>query len=113
MTDTTSLNGPLSAEENGSELGEFVGDECASDAAGEVIHEIERSLLQEAIERLPERHRYVLVRRYGLDDWGPATLAELSGELKVSRERVRQLQREAEHKLKSRMLTTGGPRGCL
>ncbi len=113
VTDTTSLNGPSRADGDSSELGEFVGDERASDAAGEVIYDMETSFLQEAIERLPERHRYVLVRRYGLDDWGPVTLAELSGELKVSRQRVMQLQREAEHALKSRLLTTGGARGDL
>jgi len=67
----------------------------------------EATSLQEAIERLPERHRYVLVRRYGLDDREPATLAELYEELKVSRERIRQLQRAAEQSLKSRMLTGG------
>jgi RNA polymerase primary sigma factor len=57
--------------------------------------------LQAAIEGLPERHRHVLVRRYGLDDQKPATLAQLSDELKVSRERIRQLQREAERMLRS------------
>jgi RNA polymerase primary sigma factor len=113
MTKTTSLNCPLGAEGDGSELGDLVEDECAPDTAGEVIREMERSFLQEAIERLPERHRYVLVRRYGLGDRGPATFAELGGELMVSRERVRQLQREAEHMLKSLMLTTGGARGGL
>jgi len=50
----------------------------------------------ESVERLPERQRCVLVRRYGLDGKEPATLAELSEELGVSRERVRQLQRETE-----------------
>ncbi|HEX2109428.1 MAG TPA: sigma factor-like helix-turn-helix DNA-binding protein, partial [Rubrobacteraceae bacterium] len=34
-------------------------------------------------------------------DQKPATLAELSEELKVSRERVRQLQREAERMLRN------------
>ena len=111
MTVTTSLNTHLGTEEDGSELEEFVEDERSSDAAGEIIREIERSLLQEAIERLPEGHRYVLIRRYGLDERKPATLAALGEELTVSRERVRQLQRQAEHVLKSRMLTTGGARG--
>jgi len=92
MRDATSLNGPLGAEENGSELGEFVEDERASDAAGEVISDMEKSFLQDAIEQLPERHRYVLIRHYGIDDRGPSTLAVLSNELKVSRQRVRQLQ---------------------
>jgi RNA polymerase primary sigma factor len=106
MTEITSLNLPLGAEEDGSEVEEFVEDERVSDAAGEVVREIELSIFQEAIERLPERHRYVLVRRYGLDDRGPSPLAVLSNELEVSRERVRQIQREAEHLLRSRMLTT-------
>ncbi|MCA1730384.1 MAG: hypothetical protein LC751_13515 [Actinobacteria bacterium] len=57
--------------------------------------------LQGAIEGLPERYRHVLVRRYGLDDQKPATLADLSEELEVSRERVRQLQREAERMLRN------------
>jgi RNA polymerase primary sigma factor len=107
MTEITSLNVPLGAEEDGSEVEEFVEDERVSDAAGDVIREMELSIFQEAIERLPERHRYVLVRRYGLDDRGPSTLTVLSNELEVSRERVRQIQREAEHLLKRRMLRTG------
>jgi RNA polymerase primary sigma factor len=101
MPDADSLNRPLGSEEDGSELGELVEDEHASDTAGEVMHEMETEGLQAAIESLPERHRHVLVRRYGLDDQKPATLAELSEELKVSRERVRQLQREAERMLRN------------
>jgi RNA polymerase primary sigma factor len=101
MSDASSLNRPLGSEEDGSELGELVEDERASDTAGEVMREMETEGLQAAIERLPERHRYVLVRRYGLDDQKSATLAELSEELKVSRERVRQLQREAERMLRN------------
>jgi RNA polymerase primary sigma factor len=101
MPDASSLNQPLGSEEDASEIGEFVEDERASDTAGEVMREMETVQLGEAIEQLPERHRYVLVRRYGLDDRDVATLAELSDELKVSRERVRQLQREAERMLKN------------
>jgi len=101
MPDAGSLNRPLGSEEDGPELGELVEDERASDLAGEVMHEMETEGLQAAIEGLPERHRDVLVRRYGLDDQKPATLAQLSDELKVSRERIRQLQREAERMLRS------------
>ena len=101
MPDATGLNQPLGSEEGASELGELVEDERASDIAGEVLHEMETEGLQAAIESLPERHRHVLVRRYGLDDQKPATLAELSEELEVSRERVRQLQREAERMLRN------------
>ena len=101
MPDATSLNQPLSSEDAASELGDLLEDERASDTPGEVMREMESAGLAEAIGRLPERHRYVLVRRYGLDEHDSATLAELSDELSISRERVRQLQREAERMLAS------------
>ncbi|MDQ3912059.1 MAG: RNA polymerase sigma factor RpoD/SigA [Actinomycetota bacterium] len=101
MPDATSLNQPLSSEDTASELGDLLEDERASDTPGEVMRGMESAGLAEAIARLPERHRHVLIRRYGLDERDPATLAELSDELSISRERVRQLQREAERMLAS------------
>jgi RNA polymerase primary sigma factor len=60
---------------------------------------MEMEWLAEAVEKLPERHRYILVKRYGLGEEEAATLAQLSEELGISRERVRQVQREAERML--------------
>jgi RNA polymerase primary sigma factor len=100
MPDATSLNQPLSSEEGASEIGDFIEDKGASDTAGAVLREMETSGLAQAVERLPERHRHVLVRRYGLDDQKPATLAHLSEELGVSKERIRQLQHQAERMLR-------------
>ena len=100
MSDATSLDQPVSSEDTASQLGDFIEDERVSDTPDTVMREMETSQLKEAIERLPDRARYVLVRRYGLDDREPATLAELGDELDISRERVRQLQREAERILK-------------
>ncbi len=101
MSDATSLNQPLTSDEGSSELGEVVEDERASDTPGTVLSEMESSQLKEAIDRLPERLRYVLVRRYGLDGKNPVALSGLSDELEISRERVRQLQLRAERLLKS------------
>jgi RNA polymerase primary sigma factor len=98
---TTSLNQPLTSEEGSSELGEIIEDERSSDTPGTVVSEMETSELGEAVDCLPERYRYVLVRRYGLDDKDPATLADLSEELSLSRERIRQLQLKAVHMLRS------------
>jgi RNA polymerase primary sigma factor len=99
IPDATSLHQPLSSDEGSSERGDLIEDERVSDTPDTVMRKMETSQLKEAIERLPERHRYVLVRRYGLDDREPATLAEVGDELEISRERVRQLQREAERML--------------
>jgi len=99
MPDATSLNQTLSSDGDSSEVGELIEDERASEVAGTVIGEMEMNWLGEAVEKLPERHRNVLIKRYGLGDEQTATLAQLSEELGISRERVRQLQREAERML--------------
>src|ERR687893_640589 len=99
LWDASSLNQPLGSDAEASEVGEFIEDERASEVAGTVIGEMEIECLSDAVEGLPERHRYVLVRRYGLGDEETATLAQLSDELGISRERVRQVQREAERML--------------
>jgi RNA polymerase primary sigma factor len=70
-----------------------------------VIQEMENTQLKESMVRMSIRDRHILVRRYGLDEREPATLAELSNELGVTRERVRQLQRNAEHRLRGRLVS--------
>jgi RNA polymerase primary sigma factor len=99
MPDATSFNQPMGSDSNATEIGELIEDERASEVAGTVIGEMELDWLAEAVEMLPERHRYVLIKRYGLGDEETATLAQLSEELGISRERVRQVQREAERML--------------
>jgi RNA polymerase primary sigma factor len=99
LWDATSLNQPTGSDADATEVGELIEDERASEVAGTVIGEMETEWLSDAIEGLPERHRHVLVRRYGLGDRETETLAELSDELGISRERVRQMQREAERLL--------------
>jgi RNA polymerase primary sigma factor len=100
--DAASLSKLVSSQDGTSRLKDFILGETSCDVPDAVIEEKAAAWLREAIGRLPQKARYVLVRRYGLDDRDPATLAELAAELNLSRERVRQLQREAEFLLKSR-----------
>jgi RNA polymerase primary sigma factor len=109
MPDATSFNQPMSSDSDATEIGELIEDERASEVAGTVIGEMEMDWLAEAVEKLPERHRYVLIKRYGLDDEETATLAQLSEELGISRERVRQVQREAERMLASTITPSPRP----
>jgi RNA polymerase primary sigma factor len=101
LPDATSLDKPLGSGEDASELGNLVEDQASSDVSESVVRDLEVHWLGEAIWRLPERHRRVLIKRYGLDEEETATLAQLAEELGVSKERVRQLQREAEHMLRA------------
>jgi RNA polymerase nonessential primary-like sigma factor len=51
---------------------------------------------------LTEQQREVLMLRFGLVDGQPMTLAKIGDQLKISRERVRQIEREALSKLRKR-----------
>jgi RNA polymerase primary sigma factor len=101
IPDATSLDKPVSNGSEASSLEDFIVDETHLDIPDAVIEEMEATWLRAAIGRLPQKARYVLVRRYGLDDGDPPTLTELAAELGISRERVRQLQCEAEFLLKT------------
>jgi RNA polymerase primary sigma factor len=100
MHDATSLNQPVGSEKDALEIGELLEDEVGSDTPGEVARGLEVEELEAAIEGLPERYRRVLVRRYGLDGRASATLGEIGTELRVSKERVRHLQLQAEQAIR-------------
>ena len=63
-------------------------------------------MLAKALKELDERSRYVLKRRW-LDE-NKATLQELSDELKVSVERVRQIENASLKKVKELIIKANG-----
>lgn len=71
--------------------------------------EVDR-ILNRALRQLPPRERYILERRFGMRDGSELTLEAVSRILKLSKERVRQLEREALLKLR---LSLEGMRGQL
>jgi len=71
--------------------------------------EVDR-ILNKALRELPARERYILERRFGMRDGSELTLEAVSRILKLSKERVRQLEREALLKLR---LTLEGMRSQL
>jgi RNA polymerase primary sigma factor len=65
-----------------------------------------RDCIRTLLATLPERERYVVERRYGLDGEGCASLAEIGLSIGITRERVRQIQSSALRRLRSRALDT-------
>ena len=59
-----------------------------------------KSRLGGILDTLEMRERQVIAFRYGLGDDNPLTLREIGGRISVSRERVRQIERDAFKKLK-------------
>jgi RNA polymerase nonessential primary-like sigma factor len=69
-------------------------------------HEVARWLVQ-GLTQLRPREREVLAARYGLSGRDPETLEDLALRLRLTRERVRQIQHEALLKLKDGMQRCG------
>ena len=93
---SVSLNQTVGSEEN-AELGDLFSDPSVRDPAEEAVDSLRRLEVRRALGRLPERERRVLELRFGLDG-EPTSLETIGKELRISRERVRQLEGEAmEH----------------
>ena len=60
-----------------------------------------RQRLGNWLHQLPDRHREILSRRFGLNGYGSDTLENVGSAIGLTRERVRQIQIEALKKLKS------------
>jgi RNA polymerase primary sigma factor len=82
-------------------LGDLVADDRAVDPSQSVIAADDREQVSAMLRLLPERHREVLVRRFGLSDGRARSHEEIGGWLGVGEERSRQIEREALHRLRS------------
>ncbi|MEJ6555550.1 sigma-70 family RNA polymerase sigma factor [Microbacterium esteraromaticum] len=59
-----------------------------------------RDQLNDAVESLPKREGAVIRLRYGLDDGVPRTLDQIGDEFRVTRERIRQIEKKALENLR-------------
>ena len=91
----------LVGEEEDTSLGSLIHDQNVRDPE-EVMLEMERrKVLDELLEtELTDRERQVIIRRLGYGDQEEQVLQEIGEALKISRERVRQIEAQAMRKLK-------------
>jgi RNA polymerase sigma factor (sigma-70 family) len=91
-----SLDKPISSE-GGDSLGDFVIEDSdyVVDPAQLVDDAILAKLVVDSLSELPERQALIMRRRAGIGYDAPATLHEIGRDLNITRERVRQLEKQA------------------
>ena len=97
-------SGPVSLEtpvgEDGSQLGDFIADQAILQPEEQSTASLLREELSRTLESLTPRERRIIELRFGLGKEYSRTLAEVGAELGLSKERIRQIEKEALAKLR-------------
>ena len=94
-----SLEKPV-GHEGESELGQFIEDEASEDPLESASLDLLRSDVEDVLQGLTAREQRVLELRYGLRGHRSYTLKEVGKIFGLTRERVRQIEKEALRKLR-------------
>ena len=98
--DPVSLDMPVGSDEE-APLGDFIEDAEAMSAENAVIAELLHTDIRSVLATLDEREHQVIRLRFGLDDGQPRTLDQIGKLFGLSRERVRQIERDVMCKLRN------------
>jgi len=99
-----SIDMPVGNEED-LEFGDFIADENVPQPAETVEMFAAVESVQDAVATLPIREARILRLRYGLNDTRPHSLKEVGELLGLSRERIRQIEKQALATLRGRATT--------
>jgi RNA polymerase primary sigma factor len=93
--------GAARAEADAPELGDVIEQEVIPSAEDALLRETVTGRVRDALGELDEKEREVVDLRFGLDrDGEPRTLQEVGDILRLSRERIRQIESRAKEKLR-------------
>jgi RNA polymerase nonessential primary-like sigma factor len=97
--DPVSLDMPVGSDED-APLGDFIQDGESMSAESMVVARFMNADISRVLDTLDDRESTVLRLRYGLEDGRPRTLDEIGRVFGISRERVRQIERDSMAKLR-------------
>ncbi len=98
----TSLDKPVSEEGEADFIDLLQDDEI--EAVDELVNLFKKEEVEELLSMMDERSRQIIRMRFGLDTGLPKTLAEVARKFKITRERVRQIEKEALSKMREILL---------
>ena len=94
-----SLEAPV-GQDGDAFLGDFIEDDSMPHPLELASHELLKSQICDALSKLTERERKIIVLRFGLEDGRFRTLEEVGREFGITRERIRQIEAKALRKLR-------------
>ena len=94
-----SLEAPVGSEGDAF-LGDFIEDETMPAPLELASQQLLKAQIGDALDKLTERERRIIVLRYGLDDGRFRTLEEVGRDFGITRERIRQIEAKALRKLR-------------
>ena len=98
--DTMSLDSPV-GDDGDATIGDLVVETDAPAAADAVEQRLLTAQVARVVDTLPAREATIVRLRYGLGDGQPRSLEEIGKHLGLTRERIRQLEKEALAKLRA------------
>ncbi len=102
-----SLQQPVGPEDEGTTVGDLVRDSAAEDPFDAATLASLQRYLAHVLKNLRPREQEILRLRFGLEDGRVWTLGELSGKFRVTKERIRQMERKALSKIRHHRFTSG------
>ena len=101
LQNPVSLETPV-GEDGENNLGDMVEDKASPTPEEAMNLLVQKEEVSELLNALNDREKQVIRLRYGLEDGKTHTLEEIGEELKVTRERVRQIESRAMEKLRNK-----------
>lgn len=102
-----SLSNLVQTDEDSLTLEETLSDESKGNPDNLILMQSSQEEIKKILGDLPDRDREILLMRYGLEAENPDTLSDISKKLKISRERVRQIEQRAVRKVRQRAMELG------
>ena len=87
-------------DDGDSEFGDFIEDQDTPSPVDSATHNLLQETIEEVLGELTPRQSHILRLRFGLGGGEPHTLEEIANKFGLSRERIRQLEKEALRRLR-------------
>ena len=100
IKEPVSLNTTLNDEDDGT-LEDLIADPNQDRPDDRIDNEFRAKAINAVLETLDEREKNIIIARYGLNGAKAKTLEELGAEYKLTKERIRQIEQAALHKLRN------------